>query len=258
MCGIWHWRSLWTGTSRWAGAKALSVEQALRLALVYLRRNSTYGELGEDVGVVASTAWEYVQLMTGFLAEVLGCGLEELPALVAGKVCLVDNTLVPTFNWRYRHDLYSGKHRRYGVSVAVLADLHGRVRGTGRAHPGSRHDAWCFGQDRLRQRLGRAGAVVGDAGYQGCGIITPIKKKPGVPRCAADKQFNTAVARLRVGVEWAIAHLKNWRILATRYRGDLSRLDTVIAAVVGLHMLNERFSERHLTFERITQAQVSE
>jgi hypothetical protein len=51
--------------------KDLSVEQALRLALIHLRRNCTYAELGEDVGVVASTAWGYVQLMTKFIADVL-------------------------------------------------------------------------------------------------------------------------------------------------------------------------------------------
>ncbi|HEU0089471.1 MAG TPA: transposase family protein [Pseudonocardiaceae bacterium] len=76
---------------------------------------------------------------------------------------------------------------------------------------------------------------------RGCGIITPIKKKPGVERAEADKEFNTGVARLRVGVERGIAHLKNWRILATRYRGDLSRLNTLIAAVTGPQMLNEMF-----------------
>jgi hypothetical protein len=238
--------------------KALSVELALRLALIHLRRNLTYAELGEDAGIVASTAWEYVQLMTEFLAEVLGCGPEELPAAVDGKICLVDGTLVPTFHWRHRRDLYSGKHRRYGVNVAVVTDLHGRIAGRGRGYPGSRHDAWCFGQDGLGERLSGAGGVVADPGYQGCGLTTPIKKKPGLERSDAEKEFNTKIARIRVGVEWGVARLKNWRILATRYRGDLSRINTVIAAVTGLQMLNERFSERRLTFDRITRAQVSE
>ena len=44
-------------------------------------------------------------------------------------------------------------------------------------------------------------------------------------------------------MEWAIAHLKNWRILATRYRSDLSRIDTDIQAVAGLQKLNEAHAE---------------
>jgi hypothetical protein len=47
--------------------------------------------------------------------------------LLQGKVCLVDGTLVPTFNWKHRKDLLSGKHRRHGVNVQLFVDLHGRV-----------------------------------------------------------------------------------------------------------------------------------
>jgi hypothetical protein len=28
------------------------------------------------------------------------------------------------FNWRHRKDLFSGKHRQYGMNVQVVADLH--------------------------------------------------------------------------------------------------------------------------------------
>lgn len=37
----------------------------------------------------------------------------------------------------------------------------------------------------------------------------------------------------------------------TRYRSDLSRIDTDIRAVVGLQKLKEQFAERRLTFDRI-------
>ena len=34
-------------------------------------------------------------MMTEFVADVLGCGPDELAAAVVGKVCLVEGTLVP-------------------------------------------------------------------------------------------------------------------------------------------------------------------
>jgi hypothetical protein len=51
-----------------------------------------------------------------------------------------------------------------------------------------------------------------------------------------------------------VAHLKNWRILASRYRSDLSRIDTDIQATTGLQKLNEQFAERNLSFDRIKTA----
>jgi len=62
------------------------------------------------------------------------------------------------------------------------------------------------------------GRGTADSGYQGSDMTTPNKKKPGQERTASDIEHNTALAVIRAAVEWANAHLKNWRILATRYR----------------------------------------
>lgn len=230
---------------------ALDIVAAVRLCLCWLRRNMTFAELGDDFGIATSTAWYYATGMAEFLADTLGCPAEELADQVAGKVCLVDGSLVPTFNWRHRTDLYSGKHRKHGMNVQAIVDVHGRLIATSTAYPGSRHDSWCFQQAGFAHLLTGAGGGVGDAGYQGCELVTPIKKKPGVPRAESDTEFNTAIAKTRVGAEWGFAHLKNWRILASRYRSDLSRIDTVIQAVTGLQIINEHCSDRRLTFARL-------
>jgi hypothetical protein len=38
----------------------------------------------------------------------------------------------------------------------------------------------------------------------------------------ADFSHRQSISRLRAAVEQAIAHLKDWKILATRYRGPLA------------------------------------
>jgi hypothetical protein len=238
--------------------KAVDLVDALRLALTHLRRNTTYEELGQDNTLAASTAWSYVQTMTAFLADALGVDAAWLAVMVRDKVCLVDGTLVTVFNWRHRSDLYSGKHRRYGMNLQVVVDLHGRLVGMSRPLPGSWHDVHCLVESGLMPALSGSGGWIGDAGYQGRAGISPIKKKPGVDRAAPDREFNTALAKLRAPGEWANAHLKNWRILATRYRGDLRRLDNVTAAVCGLQILNEQFSERRLSFDRVHSVLISE
>jgi DDE superfamily endonuclease len=230
---------------------ALDLVTALRLCLCWLRRNMTFQELGDDFGIGTSTAWSYAHGMAEFFAEALGCSAEDLTDQVAGKVCLIDGTWVPTFHWRHRTDLYSGKHRQHGMNVQALVDVHGRLVATSTAYPGSRHDSWCFGQAGFAALVAGTGGGVGDAGYQGCELVTPIKKKPGVPRAESDTEFNTALSKIRVGAEWGIGHTKNWRILASRYRSSLSRIDTIIQAVTGLQIINERLSGRKLTFTRL-------
>ncbi|MBX9399532.1 hypothetical protein K4749_39890 [Streptomyces sp. TRM72054] len=60
---------------------------------------------------------------------------------------------------------------------------------------------------------------MGDLGYIGTGILTGRRKPPGRERPEADKILNQSISALRAAVEQAIAHLKDWKILATRYRG---------------------------------------
>ena len=68
-----------------------------------------------------------------------------------------------------------------------------------------------------------------------------------------DGSFNAQVASIRAVVERAIAHIKNWRIMTTRYRGHLDRIDNVILAAVGLQALNDHLSDRVLSLSQLTQ-----
>ena len=238
--------------------KSLPLVEAVRMTLMRLRRNVTFGELGEDFGVAASTAWGYFQRITDMLAMVLAVDIEELAESVRDKICLVDGTLVQVFNWRHRKDLFSGKHRKYGMNVQVIADLHGRVLGVSSGFPGSRHDIYCYTTTGWTAVADAAGSALGDSGYQGSEMTTPNKKQPRQERSESDKSHNTALAVIRAAVEWANAHLKNWRILATRYRDDLARFDRTLTATAGLQMLNEEHAERPLSFARLNRLIVSE
>ena len=238
--------------------RKLTLVEALRLTLCRLRRNATYNDLHEDFSIGCTTAWDYHQEMVAFLADVLGCTGAALSAQVTGKICLIDGTLIPTFNWRHRTDLLSGKHRRRGVNAQLLVDVHGRIIGVSDAFPGSWHDIHCLREAGWVDMIPHCGAAAADLEYEGApGVVIPIKKKRGIELTDREREFNTKFAKIRVAVEWGVAHAKNWRILCTRYRSDLCRIDADIQAVVGLQKLNEQLVERSLTFDRI-KATVSE
>jgi hypothetical protein len=149
--------------------RSVSAVEVLGMTLRHLRRNATYVDLSEDYGVAPSTAWGYVNEMTRFLADVLGSTRAGLKAAVAGKVCLVDGSLVPVLSWRHRPDLCSGEHLRYGVNIQVVTDLHGRLIGVSRAFPGARHDRWCFEEAATADLLAASAGDAADSGYQGSG-----------------------------------------------------------------------------------------
>ena len=67
--------------------RSLTLYEAVRMTLVRLRRNNTYQDLGEDFGVTHQTAWNNVQVIVAFLADVLPCDeQEDLPVLVEDKI----------------------------------------------------------------------------------------------------------------------------------------------------------------------------
>jgi hypothetical protein len=76
--------------------------------------------------------------------------------------------------------------------------------------------------------------VLADLGYLGLDLLTPIRKPPGGELREVDKEFNRALAKLRAAVERAAAHLKDWKVLTTRYRGPLNAFPQVVKTVTAL------------------------
>lgn len=83
---------------------------------------------------------------------------------------------------------------------------------------------------------------------------TPLKKRPNVDLRGVEAGLHRSFARVCVGVEWGVGHLTNGRITTTRYRSDLTRIDTDVQATAGLQKLNEQLADRHLSYDRIKAA----
>ena len=71
------------------------------------------------------------------------------------------------------------------------------------------------------------------------GITAGVAARPRfVSNCPASsaREFNRAIASRRASVERVIAHLKNWKLLATGYRGLLDRFPILLDAIVKLEI----------------------
>lgn len=173
-----------------------------------------------------------------------------LPDVLKGRVVLVDGTLVPVGNRetdRATHQAnFSGKHHKAGVSVQVVSTLDGLLLTVSDPVPGSTHDRAAFQTTGCEQLL-IDNPVIADLAYQGTDAIRPVRRPPRPHRGAPKPEhpphieiWNRSVASLRAAVEHAIAHWKNWKILATGYRGRLTELPNLIRIVTTLeHYRND-------------------
>jgi hypothetical protein len=203
------------------------------VTLTYFRRNHVQQELAEYHGVSQPTISRAIAALTPVLARLLRVFVPTAEDLPVDEQMLVDGTLVSCWSWEDHTELYSGKHRTTGLNLQVVCDLTGRLRWISDPEDGCRHDSAALRGSGVLDGIDPANWI-GDKGYVGLGMITPIKKPPSRDLLEWEKEFNTAINKIRWRIEQTIANLKTWRILHTDYRRPLSTFADTISAVIGL------------------------
>jgi hypothetical protein len=184
------------------------------LVLVYLRKGETFAELAAGFGVGLATAWRYVEETTALLAArapKLRKAVRD--AKRAGHAyVIIDGTLIPIDRVARDRPFFSGKHKRHGMNLQVIASPDGDVLWVSGALPGSVHDKkaeWVWG---VLDELEEQGLVtLADKGYQGSEWAKVPYKGKNKPE--PQKEANRAHAKLRALGERANAQLKTWNIL---------------------------------------------
>ena len=188
--------------------------QAL-LVLAYLRKGETFADLAAGFGIGTTTAWRYATETVGLLAARSPKLRQALAdAGQAGHAYVVlDGTLIPIDRVAADRPFYSGKHRRHGMNLQVIATPSGDIVWVSGPLPGAVHDLTAARIWGILRELAAAGLItLGDKGYHGAGepVITPYK---GRNKPESQKAANRAHAQLRSPGERANAQLKTWRIL---------------------------------------------
>ena len=230
--------------SRW---RRLSAGEQALLVLAHLNKGETYTALAAGFGVGTTTVFRYVREGVDVLAAVAPTLNEALDLARRKAFVILDGTLLPIdrvgMTSGYDRAFYSGKHKRHGMNVQVLADPAGRLVWASPALPGSRHDLGAAREHGLIDGLNDAGIrVVADTAYQGAGtaIRVPQRRRrldPDTGRyrrlSQRQKEVNAAHARQRGPGERANAQLKSWKILR-RIRSCPGRATSLVKAVTVL------------------------
>lgn len=217
---------------------SLGLFKSVVVTLTYMRRNRAQEELAETYGTSQPTVSRAISAMTALIKKVLAPYVPTADDLDARCQYLVDGTLLPCWSWAVHPGLYSGKHKTTGMNVQVACTLAGKLAWISDPVEGSRHDNHCLKESGALITLDPADWI-GDKGYVGNNMITPVKK----PQCRElldwEKGFNKQVGKIRATVERVIANFKTWRIMHTDYRRPLATFTATISAVIGLHFWRE-------------------
>ncbi len=187
---------------------------------------------------IALSAWRYVREAVDLLA-VAG---DDLAAAVARirrlAYAILDGTLIPIDRVADQKPYYSGKHKRHGVNVQVIADPAGRLVWASPALPGAVHDLTAARTVGLIDALTTADVLTfADRGYQGAGggVRTPFRRHRRRQRLSRrEKAVNRSHARIHALGERAIATLKTWRLL-NKPRCCPRRATAIVQAILALH-----------------------
>jgi hypothetical protein len=176
--------------------------------LAHLRKGETYTDLALGFGIGTTTVFRYIREALDVLAA-LAPTLHHAITVSAGKAFVIlDGTLlsidrVAMSSGRDR-PYYSGKHKRHGVNVQVLADPAGRLIWASGALPGARHDMGAAREHGLLDALTDSGVqVIADSGYRGTGFAVPQRRRPADPETGRrrlsrnQREVNSAHARQR-------------------------------------------------------------
>ncbi|MET8572930.1 IS5 family transposase [Streptomyces sp. NPDC004783] len=220
--------------TRW---RRLNAGRQALLTLAHLRNGLTYTQLAAGFGVGTTTAYRYVTESVELLAA-LAPTLAEAVRMASMKVfVLLDGTLLPIDRIAADRPFYSGKHKKHGMNVQVIADPFGRLLWASPALPGAVHDVRAAREHGIVDALAQASVPCwADKGYQGAGGTVRVPYRGRWETLATGQQaVNRSHAKIRALVEQAVATLKSWRLLR-KLRCSTTRITNLVQAVLTLHL----------------------
>lgn len=151
--------------TRWC---RLGTDRKALLVLAHLRCGHTYAQLATGFGISFSTVYRYVSEAVELLAALAPYLAEAVRAASRKAFVILDGTLLPIDRIAADRPFYSGKYKKHGMSVQVLADPAGRLLWASLALPGAVHALRAAREHGILESLAEAGIRCwADKGYQG-------------------------------------------------------------------------------------------
>jgi len=150
--------------TRW---RRLSAGRQALLALAHLRNGQPYAQLAAGFGIGTTTAYRYISEAVELLAALAPTLAEAVRAASMKAYLLLDGTLLPIDRIAADRPFYSGKHKKHGMNVQVIADPNGRLLWASPALAGAVHDVRAAREHGIIDALAEAGISCWAQGLSG-------------------------------------------------------------------------------------------
>jgi DDE superfamily endonuclease/Helix-turn-helix of DDE superfamily endonuclease len=215
--------------------------RAVVLTLFLMRRNESQAVAGELFGCSQATVSRVARRLRPLLSQATAELAEQIRVQAKRSAVLVDGFLAPTGERAGVAGMFSGKRHAAGFNIQAVANLDGRLVDTGFPVPGARHDSKALAESGIAGRWAahlRPGGpgMLADLGYLGTAATTGTRKPRSRDLTEVQRACNNAINSARAAVERAIAHLVNWKVLDTGWRGPLTDFPEVLRTVTGLEI----------------------
>ncbi|WP_405541503.1 IS5 family transposase [Streptomyces phaeochromogenes] len=220
--------------SRW---RRLNAGRQALLTLAHLRNGQPYAQLAAGFGIGTTTAYRYITEAVNLLAALAPTLTGAARAASTKAYVILDGTILPIDRIAADRPFYSGKHKKHGMNVQVIADPKGRLMWASPALAGAVHDVRAAREHGIIDALAEAGITCwADKGYQGAGgtVRLPYRSQ-WESLSTGQKAVNRSHAKIRALIEQAIATLKSWRLLR-KLRCSTTRITSLVQAVLVLQL----------------------
>ena len=247
---------------------ALSLKDRLLMLLFYYRTYTTQVVCGMVFNVGQATVSRDISYLEPVVRTCIPIpekmheaaskakSMEDLEAMIPGLAVLVDVSEQPIYRPKddeTQRKHYSGKAKKHTMKTQYATAYDGLILQTSTAVEGSKHDFAVFkecvptfpedlpreqGPTLDRKCLEYIKYIV-DSAYTGIDKLVSRshvsrKRKPGKKLTPAEKEYNKALAKIRIRVEHAIRTVKVFRVMGDRYRNPRKKYAIINDIVCGL------------------------
>lgn len=223
----------------------LELGDMLLMLLIYYRSYIGHEFLGHLFGVHNSRVSRLFKVLEPLVAKVTAIRKERHLSQEEVENLIIDATEQPIERPQKKQGkYYSGKKKRHTLKTEIRTTLKGRIVHVSKTKPGSVHDFAIYKNEPPIPKDTRAFV---DSGYQGLDKLhqateIPYKKSKLQPLDQEEKEYNTALSRLRVKIENILCQLKTFRILSNRYRNKRKRYNLKFNIIAGIVNLKNGFA----------------
>lgn len=211
----------------------LTLEESIAMLLLYARTYVNHVFLGVLFDVHDSAVCTYFARVRPSVESVFDIPAKKVDLREEEILKLVVDATEQRTERRDKGSGYSGKKKAETIKTQIVVTKKGRIVHVSDSVPGNVHDKKLYDQSRIRL----PDNAKGDLAYMGTNITIPHKSSKLHSLTKTQRLFNECHSHARIVVEHVFASLKNWHILANRFRGHLENYHSYFSIVCGLYNL---------------------